>query len=265
MKLFICADIEGTTGIAHWDETSKGKGDYYPFALQMTKEVNAACEGAIAAGVKEILVKDAHDSARNIDFSQLPENVTLIRDWTKNPLVMMAGIDPSFDACVFTGFHVGGHSDGNPLAHTMDTMISSFKINGVNASELHINAYTAAYYGVPLVCVTGDVEVCQEARLLNPNIHTVEVLEGIGDASKSIHPNLALKKIRETVEEALQGDLSRYAIKLPEKFEVEIGFKTHRVAYKASYYPGVEKVNATTIKFVASDFYEVLRTFFFIG
>ena len=73
MKVYITADIEGVTGMAHWDETYKDKPDYKEFQEQMTDEVVAACEGALAAGATEILVKDAHDSARNILASRLPE------------------------------------------------------------------------------------------------------------------------------------------------------------------------------------------------
>ena len=62
-KIFLSADIEGTCGIAHWDETSKGHADYPHFANQMSREVAAACEGALAAGAEEILVRDSHDSA----------------------------------------------------------------------------------------------------------------------------------------------------------------------------------------------------------
>ena len=264
MKLFICSDIEGTTGINHWDETDKLKPDYEPFAVQMTREVKAACEGAIEAGFNQITVKDAHDSARNIDFSQLPENVITIRGWANNPLSMMAGMDKEFDACIFTGFHGGAHSNGNPLAHTMNSDISSFTINGIHISELHLNAYTAAYYGVPLICVTGDTEVCEEARKLNPNIKIVPVLDGIGDASKSIHPNLAVERIKTTVSAALKEDLGNYTITLPERFEVEIGFRRHHLAYRASHYPGVERIGTRTVKFETDDFYEVLRTFYFI-
>ncbi len=264
MKLFICADIEGTTGIAHWDETNRQKSDFNLFAEQMTREVNAACEGALDAGFKEVTVKDAHDSGRNIDFFQLPEKVTIIRDWAKNPLSMMTGIEEGFNACIFTGFHVGAHSNGNPLAHTMNTTILSFRINGIDMSELHLNAYTAAYYGVPLVCVTGDAVVCEEAKKLNPNVKTVPVLTGMGDASKSIHPNLAIKKIRESSKAALKEDLNKYLIILPESFEVEIRFSRHHFATHASHYPGVKKINATTVRFETKDYYELLRIFYFI-
>ena len=68
MNLFISSDIEGTCGIAAWSETEPGRpdGDYAYFKQQMSREVAAACRGALAAGGERILVKDAHDSARNI-------------------------------------------------------------------------------------------------------------------------------------------------------------------------------------------------------
>ena len=46
MNVFISADIEGTCGITHWDETERSAPrDYAPFQKQMTREVAAACEG----------------------------------------------------------------------------------------------------------------------------------------------------------------------------------------------------------------------------
>ncbi|MCJ7789554.1 MAG: M55 family metallopeptidase, partial [Candidatus Atribacteria bacterium] len=81
MKIYISADIEGVTGIAHWDETEKSKSDYQKFAQQMTDEVKAACEGAVNAGVEEIWIKDAHDSGRNIIAVDLPEIIRLVRGW----------------------------------------------------------------------------------------------------------------------------------------------------------------------------------------
>ena len=57
-RIFLSADIEGTCGIAHWDETELGKPDYEPFRRQMTREVAAACEGAFAAGCEDLLIKE---------------------------------------------------------------------------------------------------------------------------------------------------------------------------------------------------------------
>ena len=92
MKVFISADIEGTCGITDWAETERATmDDYRPFAAQMTAEVAAACEGAVAAGAEDILVKDAHDSARNLDAARLPRQARVLRGWTGDPLCMMAG------------------------------------------------------------------------------------------------------------------------------------------------------------------------------
>src|SRR3954463_14728745 len=60
MKIYISADIEGIAGITNWDEARKDHPSYAEFREEMTNEVLAACEGAIAAGATEILIKDAH-------------------------------------------------------------------------------------------------------------------------------------------------------------------------------------------------------------
>ncbi|WP_260838933.1 M55 family metallopeptidase [Heyndrickxia oleronia] len=51
MKLFISADIEGVAGIANWEETDTSSPFSRYFLEQMTKEINAACEAAIEAGI----------------------------------------------------------------------------------------------------------------------------------------------------------------------------------------------------------------------
>ena len=105
-KLFISADIEGTAGIVNWNETERSvPHDYDYFANQMTREVAAACEGAHDAGVEEIVVKDAHDSARNLNPAKLPEYARVYRGWARHPYSMMFGLDETFDGVVFTGYH----------------------------------------------------------------------------------------------------------------------------------------------------------------
>ena len=60
MKVFISADIEGTTLTTTWNHTSLlTQAQAKAMCQQMTLEVKAACEGAIAAGATEIVVKDA--------------------------------------------------------------------------------------------------------------------------------------------------------------------------------------------------------------
>jgi D-amino peptidase len=50
MKVFISADIEGITGVTHWDEASNNKPEFVESQKQMTAEFKAACEGALFVG-----------------------------------------------------------------------------------------------------------------------------------------------------------------------------------------------------------------------
>jgi D-amino peptidase len=264
MKIYLSADIEGTCGIVDWDETELESNFGMYHREQMTRDVNAACIGANSVNATNILVKDAHDSARSINPLSLPENVDILRGWANNPLVMMACLDKSFDACIFIGYHSGSSQNGNPLSHTMDCDYDYIKINGNIVSEFTINAYTAAYFGIPIAFISGDEMLCDEAKKINPNIITVPVSKGIGNTSISIHPNLALSKIKEGVKNSLTGDLSRHIIKLPDRFEIEIKFRQHYKAYRSSFYPGVKQINSQTIQFKTDDYYEFLRMLFFL-
>ncbi len=144
MKVYISADIEGVTGVSHWDETDRLKPDYSEFREQMTAEVSAACEGAVQAGAKEIWVKDAHATARNLIAARLPQETRLIRGWSGHPFSMVQELDESFDAMLMIGYHSAAGSDANPLAHTISGNIAGLKINGRYASELQMHAYAAA-------------------------------------------------------------------------------------------------------------------------
>lgn len=264
MKIYISADIEGVTGCSVWDETDKSKSDYYSFAEQMTREVNAACKGAISAGVKEIMVKDAHDSGRNLNHEKLPHITKLIRSWAGGLYSMVQELDSSFDALLYVGYHSPAGSNKNPLAHTMNTSYDRITINDKVASEFLIHSYIAAYHNVPVVFLSGDKGLCDEVIELNNKIRTVSVKEGKGNSTINIHPDLSLKLIEEGVKEALTDNLDNCLIQLPSEFNVEIRYKWHHHAYKASHYPSAKLEDEHTVSFHATDYIEVLRFFNFV-
>lgn len=259
MKLYLSADIEGTTGIALWDETTYGHARYGYFAEQMTREVAAACEGAYEVGCDEILIKDAHDSACNLIPKLLPEDVKLFRGWGSHFLGMMTGLDESFSGVFFTGYHSGAGMNTNPLSHTLNTHNCYIRINGRIAPELMINSLTAAYFGVPVLLVTGDKGLCDWMHEFSPNTETVAVSEGVGRGSISIHPDKALRLIREAAVRAMQKDPKDCRIALPEHFRVEVGFKQHHTAKNAASYPGVVQTSPTEILYETDDYMDVLR------
>ena len=170
MKVFISADIEGTTLTTYWDQTrTLTEAKAKPHCQQMTREVVAACEGAIAAGATEILIKDAHGKGINIDINQLPECATLIRNWSGHPLSMAYGCDETFDAAMFVGYHSAAGRNGNPLSHTETTQTTSVRLNGMICSEFLLYSWACAMMGVPTVLLAGDKMLTEDSKGLTPS------------------------------------------------------------------------------------------------
>ena len=263
-KLYLSADIEGTCGIADWKETELENPQGAYFRAQMTREVAAACEAAVKAGIDELLVKDAHSTGRNIDPSLLPEKVKILRSWTRDPQVMMAGLDSGFDGTIFTGYHSAAGSDGNPLAHTMNGGNVWVKINGVPASEFLINSYTSISLGVPVLFLSGDEALCSFAEGLGWGMKTAAVSKGIGNASISIHPAVARRLIGEGVAAVLASPPSASQQYIPRRFEVEIRFKEHYLAYRGSFFPGAQKLGSHEVAYTASTWKDALVFLFFV-
>jgi len=263
MKVYVSADIEGVTGVTHWDETEIGKPDYGTFREQMTAEVVAACEASTAAGASEIWIKDAHDTGRNLLAASLPPGARLVRGWSGHPFSMVQELDSTFAALILIGYHARAGSAASPLAHTLTGGVTYIKVNDRYASELLLAGYTAALVGVPVVFVSGDAGVCEEARLLSPEIVTFPVKHGMGGATVNVHPERAIQGIRDGVRQALQGDLSRCRFSLPDRFAVEVGYKDHAKAYRASFYPGASLSGPSSVRFESGDFLDVLRFLLF--
>jgi D-amino peptidase len=264
MKIYISVDLEGITGTSHWDETDRKHPDYSEFREQMTAEVAGACEGALEAGASEIVVKDAHDSGRNLIASMLPSEVRLMRGWSGHPYTMVEGIDETFRAMLMVGFHSRAGSDASPLAHTRSLGLAHVKINGRFASEFLINTYTASLVSVPVVFLSGDAGVCAEAVTLIPGLTTVAVKEGLGGATTSIHPRLAVTRIRDSVRRSLEQDVKKCLVSLPERLAIEVRYGGHPRAYRASFYPGARLVDPYTIQYECDDYHEVLRLLLFV-
>lgn len=265
MKLYLSVDLEGVTGVTAWEDVRKGTADHDYFRQQMTKEVNTICATALKNGAEEVLVKDAHATARNLLIDQLPRGVKLFSGWARDPYVMMAGLDKSYDAVMFSGYHAGAYFNDNPLAHTMNSdTILYFKINGQYASEFVLNSYIAAYHGVPVIGIVGDEGVCRQAKEYIPNIVTMPVKKGYGNGVISLGWDEALDLIQEGTEKAMAMDRNQCLLPLPKHFQCEICYHNHFLAHRASFYKGVKLLDPHTVGFETDDFYELLRTYFFI-
>ena len=102
LKIYISADMEGLVGAVTSDQLGPSGFEYQRFRQIMTNEVNAAIEAAREMGATEILISDSHGNGENLLIEQLPDDIQLIRSWPR-PLMMMEGIDETFDAVIFIG------------------------------------------------------------------------------------------------------------------------------------------------------------------
>jgi len=261
LKVFISVDMEGITGVVNWEEVSRDGKDYDYFRRIMTKETNAAIEGALAAGATDILVRDSHGSARNILPDLLNKNAKLLRDWSGGFMSMMEGIDKSFDAVIFIGYHAKAGTPNALLEHTMSGNVLDISINGVSLPEAGVNALIAGYYDIPVVFVSGDMAICEQAKKLFGEVKTVPVKKGIGNAALNLHPEVAREKIKEGVKNALLNLKKFEPYKLSPPYKMVLKLKREELVNEKSYYPGAKRTGDWELTFESNDLMEVMKAF----
>lgn len=259
MKVFISVDIEGCAGITHWDEAEKTHADYAEFREVMTGEAIAAIEGARAAGAKEILLKDAHSSGRNLLVDRLPADVKLVRSWAGHPFCMVQELDASFDAVLMIGYHAAAGSEANSLAHTLSLDASEIRLNGSRASEFLIHALAAATVGVPVAFVSGDAGLMEEVLATSPSIHRCAVKAGSGQSTITMSPAGAREAIRSGVTAALKDLKKIKPLILTAPFALEITYSNPNLATRHQHYPGARHIGNRTILMETDDYMDVLR------
>lgn len=220
LKVFISIDMEGVTGVVNTDEVRRGKPDYEYFREIMTREANAAIEGAIAAGATEVLVRDTHGGMNHLLLELLDQRARVVRGAThpQSMMVSMEGFDGSFDAVVLIAFHAPAGYPNSVLPHTMSDNVVDFRINGVSQSEAGFSALIAGLHDVPVVMISGDKAACEEARqVLGRNLEAVAVKEELNGGTISLHPEVARKLIREAVERGVRNraQFRPYKLKAP--------------------------------------------------
>ncbi len=260
MKIYISADMEGVVGVVTGDHLGPDGFEYQKAREWMTAEVNAAIDGARAAGATEIVISDSHGNGENLLIERLPTDVTLIRSWPR-PLMMMEGIDESFDAVIFIGYHASTTNSEGVRAHTMSSgRLADIKLNGISVPEAGINAAIAGHFGVPVIMISGDDAIFDEARTLLGDIEAAVVKEAISfHSAKTMMPEAAYKLIREKVQAAMAriDDFQPYVLSTP--ITLDVRFKNYRPSELLAYLSIVERTDSHSIRFVGKDMVEVSR------
>jgi len=130
LKVFISVDMEGIGGIGTAKMTSSAGKDYATGRKLMTAEVNAVVEAIFARGDAEILVNDSHGDMQNLLHTELDPRITYIQGNIK-PLGMVQGLDATFDAAIFIGYHARAGTENAFLAHTGSGSVKGLWLNGI--------------------------------------------------------------------------------------------------------------------------------------
>lgn len=260
MKVFLSSDMEGTAGIVDWEQCVGTGPEAAAGRRLLLDEVNAAIDGALAAGATEIVVNDSHSTMRNLPPGELHGRASYISGSHK-PLYMMQGLDGSYDAVLFVSYH---GSMGAPacLSHSYSPRaVMEARLDGVVTGEAGINALVAAHFEVPVVLVTGDSSACEETASLIPGVHVAVVKEPVSRvAARSLHPARACELIAATARKAVESAATAQPPPLGSA-TLEATVRTTDIAEAASWVRGVERIGPRELRFAGDSPLSVFRSF----
>jgi len=266
LRVFISVDLEGVAGAVTSEQLAPGGFEYQRFREIATEETLAAIEGARAAGATYFLVADAHGNGQNLLIDRFPDDVEIIRSWPR-PLHMMQGIDESFDAAFFIGYHSAATNEEGVRAHTFSSAnYAAVTLNGMDMPEGGINAAIAGHFGVPIALVTGDNATVDEMVEILGDVEGVVVKEALGfHSARTLTPAAAQARIREGARRALErlDDFQPHVLDGPPV--LELTFKNYRPAEVLAYLPIVERAGSRTIRHQAADMVEMAKFLQFVG
>ena len=249
-KVFISADMEGISGISASDQLSAAGAEYNRSRKLMADDVNAAVRGARRGGATEIVVNDSHGSMRNLRLEDLDPQVRLISHSFKKS-GMMEGLDESFAAVVFVGYHAKAGHPAGVFAHTGSGVVRDVRVNGQSLGEGGLNTMVAAWYGVPVVAVTGDDVAVKQVAEVATLAKTVAVKRAINPRAVELRP---FREVHGEIEEAVFAGV-RDARKIPPQraasYRVEVQFQDVSIPEVAQNLPAMERPSPDTIAFTS--------------
>jgi D-amino peptidase len=282
VKVFISFDMEGVAGIVDWSQCLPPGQPYEEGRRLLLGEVNAAIDGALAAGATEIVCNDSHGTMNNLDPELLHGQARYLSGRHK-PLYMMQGLDASADVVFMVGYHGSISGESSVLSHTYNpAVISHVSLNGTRVGESGINALVALACQAPVGLITGDQHTIAEADPFLPDAERVVVKESFTRfGASSLHPALARELIADGARRAVQRAVAEPAevweiaassvvamepavlrppaISLPATLEVQM--QTADMAEVASWVRGVERTGVRTVSIGGEDPLAMFRSF----
>ena len=258
VKVYSSVDMEGVAGVVTDDQLAPTGFEYERFRRFMTDEAVAAVKGAKAAGATEVVVADSHGNGESLLIEDFPADVQIVRSWPRHG-AMMAGLDSTFAAAAFVGYHASTTNSQGVRAHTISSAhFTRVALNGTAVTEAEFNAAYAGALGVPIVFMSGDdVAVAEVSKRLG-HLESVVTKTSLGfHSAQTITPALACERIYQSVLQAVAHRDQRHPYVLASPITLEVSFKNYQPAEILSYLHTVTRTDSHSIRFVGQNMKEV--------
>jgi D-amino peptidase len=263
-KVYISVDLEGISGINGDDQTSAGAAEYGRARKLMAEDANAAIRGAFEGGATDVLVNDSHGGQRNLLPEDLDPRARLISHSFKRH-GMMEGLDETFDAIIFVGYHAKADSPRGVFAHTGSGVVRDLQINGKSVGEGGMNAVLAQWYGVPVVMVTGDDVAVEQQKETVPGVRTVAVKRAINSRAVELRPLAdARREIQLAAKESVGSAKKPPRLHLA-MYTVRMQFRNITIPEVATAFREIRLVAPDTVEFTRDsmpDAYRIIRVLY---
>jgi D-amino peptidase len=265
LKVYISVDMEGVAGVVTGDQLIPGGFEYERFRRFMTDEAVAAVRGAQAAGATEVVVSDSHGNGESLMIELFPKDVRIVRSWPRHG-EMMAGLDSSFAAALFVGYHASTTNPKGVRAHTISSAhFTRVALNGTAVTEAELNAAYAGALGVPVVFISGDDAAIGEVTARLGQMQSVITKKSLGfHSAETLTPAASCDLIFQGAQTAVSRRDQRKPYVLAAPLTLEISFKSYTTAEIVSYLRSVERIDAHSIRFVGHDMAEVMDFIVFL-
>jgi len=265
VRVYISVDMEGVAGVVSTDQLRPAAFEYERAREWMTGETLAAIAGAREAGATEFVVSDSHGNGQNLLIDRFPADVRIVRSMPR-PLGMMEGIDSTFDAVLFIGYHASTDNLAGVRAHTFSSAtLASVALNGSPMMEAAVNAAIAGAFRVPVVMLSGDDQAVAEARAQLGDIEGAVVKRALGfHSANTMTPAAAQLLIRAAAKAGVARRASLKPLVVRTPVRLDLVFKNYRPAEVLAYLPNVQRTTSHGIRFVGRDMIEVSRFIEFV-
>jgi D-amino peptidase len=263
VRVFLSADMEGVAGIVRDEQTDPSSPLHAAGRHLLTREINAAIEGALEAGVQEVVVSDGHWTCVNVLPEELHPRAELLTGYPRR-LYMGEGIGPGFDAAFLVGYHAAAGTPDAVLDHSYaePRVVHQVRLGGAPQSEGSLTGYLCGAFDCPVALFTGDAAAVSQMHELVVEVEGVVVKEGLGrQAARSLHPEVARERIHAGARRAIERLANIPVMRAAAPVELEVDFVTPAMADSCERIPCVTRLGPRTIGYRSDAYIDVYRLF----